>query len=325
MKFMENKNHIDVFNGDADGICALIQYRLAFPAEATLITGIKRDIQLLEKVSIKKGDRVTVFDISMAKNTNPLQAILSKGASVFYVDHHLSGEIPKHENLEAIIDTSPTTCTSLLVNKYLKGKYQEWAIVAAFGDNMIASAKKEATLISLTANKIKQLQRLGISINYNGYGSSLDDLHFKPDKLYREMSAYESPFSFISDPHSAYQELQAGYNDDIAKTASLKPDVSNKNIAIYKLPNELWARRVSGVFGNQLANQYPDRAHAILTDHPESGYTVSIRAPLNNLNLAGELCSQFATGGGRKGAAGINHLAENQVSAFINLFKNTYS
>ncbi|GHD53921.1 hypothetical protein SAMN05216429_101155 [Marinobacter persicus] len=29
----------DVFNGDADGICALIQLRLAEPAETTLITG----------------------------------------------------------------------------------------------------------------------------------------------------------------------------------------------------------------------------------------------------------------------------------------------
>ncbi len=60
---MENKNYIDIFNGDADGICALIQYRLAFPAESTLITGVKRDIQLLEKASIKKGDQVTVFDM----------------------------------------------------------------------------------------------------------------------------------------------------------------------------------------------------------------------------------------------------------------------
>jgi S-ribosylhomocysteine lyase LuxS involved in autoinducer biosynthesis len=321
---MEKKNHIDVFNGDADGICALIQYRLAFPTESTLITGVKRDIQLLDKVSTKEGDQVTVFDISMTKNAKPLQRILSEGASVFYVDHHLSGEIPKHDNLEAIINTSPSTCTSLLVNKYLDGKYQEWAIVAAFGDNMITSAEEEAKSLSLTTNKIQQLQRLGISVNYNGYGSSLDDLHFKPDKLYREMSAYKSPFSFISDPQSAYQELQAGYNDDIAKTTDLKPDTSNKNIAIYKLPNELWARRVSGVFGNQLANQYPDRAHAILTDHPEGGFTVSVRAPLNNLDHAGELCSQFATGGGRKGAAGINQLPESKTDTFISRLNKTY-
>ena len=37
-------NFFDVFNGDADGICALIQLRLAEPRDTTLITGVKRDI-----------------------------------------------------------------------------------------------------------------------------------------------------------------------------------------------------------------------------------------------------------------------------------------
>ncbi|HTN65634.1 MAG TPA: acetyltransferase, partial [Burkholderiaceae bacterium] len=33
--------HFDVFNGDADGLCALHQLRLAAPLDAVLITGIK--------------------------------------------------------------------------------------------------------------------------------------------------------------------------------------------------------------------------------------------------------------------------------------------
>ena len=40
---------IDVFNGDADGLCALHQLRLAEPlADAQLVTGVKRDIALLD-------------------------------------------------------------------------------------------------------------------------------------------------------------------------------------------------------------------------------------------------------------------------------------
>jgi len=39
----------DLFNGDADDICALIQLRLAEPKESTLVTGIKRDNKLLKK------------------------------------------------------------------------------------------------------------------------------------------------------------------------------------------------------------------------------------------------------------------------------------
>ena len=43
----------DVFNGDADGICALQQLRLNDPIESKLITGVKRDIQLLDHVEIR--------------------------------------------------------------------------------------------------------------------------------------------------------------------------------------------------------------------------------------------------------------------------------
>ena len=316
---------IDVFNGDADGICALIQYRLAFPANATLVTGIKRDIKLLDKISTTKGDEITVFDISMAKNNDALHRLLSEGASVFYVDHHLSGDIPKHPNLNAIIDTSPTTCTSLLVDQYLKGKYKEWAICAAFGDNMIKSALEVAKTLSLNNKQVEQLKRLGISINYNGYGSHINDLHFKPDELYKEMVAYHSPLNFINDSQSVYNKLQAGYDADIAETQHLKPSINNKNSAVYILPDTLWAKRVSGVFGNQLANQFPERAHAILSQHPEEGYVVSVRAPLNNLDHAGELCQQFPSGGGRKGAAGINQLPESELNKFVSLLDKTYA
>lgn len=316
---------IDVFNGDADGICALIQYRLAYPVDAILVTGVKRDIKLLEKIQVKKGDKVSVFDLSMNKNNIALKQILSDGASVFYVDHHLSGDIPNHPALEAIIDTSSQVCTSLLVDSYLKGRYREWAIVAAFGDNILSSAITMAEKLTLSQEQIRQLKRLGISINYNGYGRSVDDLHFKPDQLYKEMLPYESPFDFINDEVSIYQDLQIGYDNDIAKTGSLKADSSTENSAIYRLPNEPWARRVSGVFSNQLANQFPNRAHAVLTQHQKGGYLVSVRAPLNNLNNAGELCQKFSTGGGRKGAAGINHLAESELGKFIDLLEKTYA
>ena len=315
---------IDVFNGDADGICALIQYRLAHPSDSTLITGVKRDIKLLDKITAKKGDQITVFDISMEKNSSALQQALSAGANVFYVDHHMSGEIPNHPALTAIIDTSADTCTSLLVDKYLNGKYKEWAIVAAFGDNMTHSAEKAASTLTLKKSQVAQLKRLGISVNYNGYGNSVGDLHFRPDALYKEMVTYSSPLDFINDSQSTYQELQDGYDSDIAKTNNLQPEMDKPHIAIYQLPNEDWARRVSGVFGNQLANQYPDRAHAVLTQHPEGGYVVSVRAPLNNLDHAGELCKQFPNGGGRKGAAGINQLPASELEKFAVLFESTY-
>ena len=55
-------NH-DVFNGDADGICALHQLRLAFPATNNLVTGTKRDNDLLQNVEAGAGDEVTVLAV----------------------------------------------------------------------------------------------------------------------------------------------------------------------------------------------------------------------------------------------------------------------
>ncbi len=43
--------YYDVVNGDADGICALHQLRLADPRAARLISGVKRDIALLKGLS----------------------------------------------------------------------------------------------------------------------------------------------------------------------------------------------------------------------------------------------------------------------------------
>jgi len=40
------------------------------------------------------------------------------------------------------------------------------------------------------------------------------------------------------------------------------------------------ARRISGVFGNQLAVESPAQAHAVLTAKPDGGYVVSVRAPM---------------------------------------------
>ena len=85
-----------------------------------------------------------------------------------------------------------------------------------------------------------------------------------------------------------------------------------------------WARRVSGVFANDLARLQPTRAHALLTRSPKGGFVVSVRAPLNHRTGADELCRQFETGGGRKAAAGINHLPEAAIPAFAQAFFAAY-
>jgi hypothetical protein len=316
--------NFDVFNGDADGICALVQLRLARPLESTLVTGLKRDIQLLQRVDAKAGDQVVALDISMDKNRDCLNKLLEQDVDVFYVDHHYPGEIPVHCRLKSLIDTNANTCTSLLVDQYLEGQFTAWAVVAAFGDNLSDSAIRAASRLNLLDKQLKQLEMLGICLNYNGYGASLDDLHFLPDSLYRQLVLYSSPLDFIADSRPVYDQLLSGYEDDMNRARSVKAEYQSNAVGLYILPDEKWARRVSGVWGNELANQNPDIAHAVLTHNVQGGYQVSVRAPLNNKTGADKLCSNFPSGGGRKAAAGINNLNEDHLSVFIEAFKEKY-
>jgi len=316
---------IDIFNGDADGICALVQLRLAHPIHSKLVTGVKRDIQLLENLAVQKNDQLTILDISLKKNRTALDRILQQGATVFYIDHHESGDIPQHPNLKTIINTAANTCTSLLVDQHLVGKYRAWAITAAFGDNLINIAEQAARTLTISANQLKQLKNLGVCINYNGYGSSINDLHFAPDALYRELVPYATPFDFMTNNSNVYELLLAGYADDMNQARHVKPEFLTDEIAVYILPDKAWARRISGVFGNELANQNPERAHAVLSYNALGGYQISVRAPLTSKTGADELCSLFTTGGGRKSAAGINHLPINELSSFIAAFAKKYA
>lgn len=314
---------IDVFNGDADGICALQQLRLANPCESELVTGVKRDIKLLDRVNSDADAKITVLDISLDKNRDGLVRLLDAGARVEYFDHHFAGDIPDSSNLTAHIDTSADVCTSLLVNAHLGGAHLSWAVAGAFGDNLHQQARAAAAPANLSEEQLSQLQHLGECLNYNGYGLSLDDLHFAPDALYRHLHPYADPFAFIRES-AEFKKLADGYAADIELARALSAHAESAATAVFILPDEPWARRVSGVYGNELARDYSDRAHALLTKTDLGFYRVSVRAPLTNKEHADTLCMQFPTGGGRKGAAGINELPLDMFDAFVEAFNKTY-
>ncbi len=315
----------DIFNGDADGIIALLQLRLADPLDTQLITGVKRDIKLVEKVDVQAGDELTVLDISMEKNMAALESALAQGAHVFYADHHKAGDIPAHGNLDAHIDLDANICTALIVDKLLQGRYHAWAITAAYGDNLIAKADELAELAGFSAEQKAQLKELGTLINYNGYGSKVDDLHFHPAELYQALVQYTSPFDVIEDKASPYYQLQAAYQQDMDAAQAVPARYESETLKLFELPDNAASRRISGVYGNWLANQNPDSAHAVLTENADGTYTVSLRAPLNNKQGAVAVCGQFPTGGGREAAAGINALSKGDVSAFTDAVETYYA
>jgi hypothetical protein len=307
---------IFAFNGDADGLCALQQLRLAEGAgPAQLVTGPKRRTALLAAVAAGARDEVTVLDVSFHANRDAVLRLLAAGARVRYFDHHHAGELPVHERLEAHIDLAPTTCTSAIVDRYLGGRHRAWAAVGAFGDNLLATGKALAAGLQFS----DQLERLGVLLNYNSYGETEADLFFAPAELHQRLAPYADPLEFVrNDP--AYQTLERGYAADMQQARDLRPVAAREHAAVYVLPDASWARRVSGALANGLARAAPARAHAMLSPNNAGGMQVSVRAPLERPAGAAALCLEYETGGGREAAAGINHLPVDSVGGFTERF-----
>jgi hypothetical protein len=312
----------DIFNGDADGICALHQLRLDEPRDAELITGVKRDIGLVARVDAQAGDSLTILDISLRSNAAAVARALHRGATIEYFDHHAAGELPQHPAFRAHIDTAPDICTSLIVDSHLAGRHRLWAVVAAFGDNLVESAVRAAQPLELDHTELARLHELGEAINYNAYGESVEDLHYPPADLYQLIAPYRDPRHFIFD-EPVFEVLKQAGTEDIARAEDVQPEFATDAAAMYVLPDAAWSRRINGVFGNRLAQAEPQRAHAVLVTKAD-GYVVSVRAPRSNPVGAETLCAGFTSGGGRQAAAGINSLPLEDLARFADAFRAAY-
>lgn len=312
----------DIFNGDADGIFALRQLRLDQPREAVLVTGVKRDITLVQGVHASAGDVLTVLDISLHENRAAILHALDTGAHCTYFDHHFPGDIPVHPLLETHIEYRPDTCTSLIVDAYLNGRHRAWALAAAFGDNLRDVAMHLGHASGFSSAQLAALEELGQLVNYNAYGASMEDLHFAPQDLYALLSRYSDPLAFAAQ-EQVFQDLRAGYIDDLRRARAVAPIVDGPRHVAVQLPDARWSRRISGSIANELARNNPARASAVIV--PQGGvYAVSIRAPQSSADGADTLARQFASGGGRRGAAGINRLDPNDLPRFLAAFQDSF-
>jgi len=314
--------YIDIFNGDADGICALHQLRLQYPQKSSLVTGVKRDTLLLQHVLSARDSVITVLDISSHANREPLLQLLNQGNTVHYFDHHFAGEITESPLFHSHIDTSPGVCTSILVDRFLAGKYRLWAVAAAFGDNLQSSAFQLAEGLKLAPKKTEELRELGELINYNAYGETIDDLHFSPETLFLALHPFTDPFEFIQSS-GELKQLREGFRNDMRKAEEQQALRQSSMGRIFQFPNAAWCRRVSGVFSNQLAREFPELAHALLVERTDGTFLVGVRAPIARPYGADTLCLKFS-GGGRVAAAGINNLAPEDVECFFDAFEKQF-
>ncbi|MCK5196333.1 MAG: acetyltransferase, partial [Desulfobulbaceae bacterium] len=265
------------------------------------------------------GAGITVHDISMDSNKEDLLSLLSCGNRVFYVDHHFAGDIPDSPQLNATIDPSPDTCTGLIVDKLLGGRYRAWAVVAAFGDNLHDAARQAAEDLDISSKELAILQELGELMNYNGYGRVVSDLHYSPEAFYKAVQPFINPIDFYN-TSEVLASLKDGFAHDMASARTIEPHSETEAGRVFTMPDETWSRRVAGVFSNEKARERTNKAHALLVDNGNGSYLVSVRAPLENKQGAVDLCRRFPTGGGREAAAGINALPADQFEDFLKAF-----
>lgn len=322
-------SHFEVFNGDADGLCALQQLRLARPAPhaaaATCVTGVKRDIRLLERVlgAARPDDSVTVLDIALEVNRAALEPLLERGVRVEWFDHHHPGPIPRHPLLTTRIDPREGVCTALLVDVHLGGRQGAWAAVGACGDNLLAEGRARMLELGLNAAERAELELLGICLNYNAYGDTLADLVIDPAALAALLHPCAHPLDFVRD-QPVCRAIRAARAADLDQCASVQPSHVLVGGRMVVLPDAPWSRRMRGDLANQWANARPDLATAVLTPNARGGYVVSVRAPLNRRHGADRLCRQFESGSGRPAAAGINHLDPAQIDSFAEAFDRAF-
>jgi hypothetical protein len=307
--------HFDVFNGDADGLCSIVQLRLAQPRDSVFVTGPKRDIALLARVQAKAGDSVTVLDVSADTNRAALERLVRDGVAVEYFDHHYAGDAPLPAGVDAHVDTSANVCTGMLVDRHLRGRHRIWAVVAAFGDNLIDAACDLAAPIGAGAGMLDALHDLGDAITHNSYSDRPEDALVPPGELARVLIAHADPLRFVA-TSAVYAAIDEARRRDVALARDTAPAHVLPGAIVFVLPDAAWARRVRGIFGNEIANARQALAHAVVTVRADGDYAVSLRAPRANPAGADALCREFG-GNGRAAAAGIGRLPRHELQEFV--------
>jgi hypothetical protein len=315
-----------VFNGDADGLIAQHILGLELGVPRLRVTGWKRDIQLLAKVPPLASGHIHALDISLRRNLDALGPLLAQGnLRITWYDHHDPGEPPAHPNLELHINQAAETCTAVIVNAVHGLRHPLWAAMAAFGDNLPATASALAASGGASAHEAALLRRVGVLINYNAYGEKPGDTLFDPADLAARIAPYRQAYDLCWD-ESILGPLALQFESDRERFQAIRPLVPGTAASAYLVPDEAFARRYGATWANERALQEPDRALAVIHAREDGTYMVSIRAPrpwngaVVGSASAADLAREFPTGGGRRLAAGINALPGDQLERFTQRF-----
>jgi single-stranded DNA-specific DHH superfamily exonuclease len=178
-------------------------------------------------------------------------------------------------------------------------------------------------MAGITPEAAARLNELGVAINYNAYGETIADLHVAPLDLAAEMLEYEDPLEFV-ERSATCRRLFDGFREDMELARRLEPVRKVSGAILFVLPDAAWARRVTGTIANDLSRAHAGSAVAIVSPKTSGGYLVSVRVPRESSVSAEAFCRRFPTGGGRRTAAGINHLPSEDLPNFGAAFEQQF-
>jgi hypothetical protein len=316
-----------LFNGDADGLISQHMLYLSGLRPTLRITGMKRDISLMQRLPQDFTGDVYAIDISLKTNAEAARAFLSRaGGKLTWFDHHESAEFPASNRLMTHIHGGRGQCTGLIVNGVLGHRFDAWAAAAAFGDNVNTSADAVLSRHAMTQSDREDLTRLGEWLNYNAYGEPQDAL-YAPASLAENMQGYADPLNFFRES-GLFGPLEAQLRSDEASAKALQPWSERNGARVFRVPDAPWARRFGATLVNRLVRENPACGFAIFQARTEGGYLVSLRSPQQGPRLhwdASHFASDYPTGGGRVQAAGINALPESLFEACAERFLSELS
>jgi len=285
-------------DGDADGLTAAYQL-IKDRGNYEVITAPKRVVDLVNKVSekIASGSEVVILDLSSETNKQGLDNLLAKHVKVEWIDHH--EQIADLESkVLALINQSPEYNTSTIINEKVNGKYVEWAIIGAFGDNKAKKANELAQKHNISPKYLSQLKEIGKLLNYNGFAVIVS-----PEETLNEMLKHNSPKTFAET--AIFQKIKEQYQKDRAALGGVKPFYTSDKIVIYQLPESDASLAMFGEFANDLQAKDKSKIYFVIApDEKPSRYVLSIRTSGNP--KANEIAKLFENGGGRADAAGAN-------------------
>ncbi len=315
-----------VFNGDADGLISQHLMMLSGVEPTLRVTGLKRQIVLLERLPPLENANLHVFDISLDANRAALDRLLEKpGIRVAWFDHHEPGSLPVSPQFQAHILNARGTCTALLVHAAIRGSDPRWAAMAAFGDNIPEAAEALLRSAGASDDEASALREAGELMNYNAYGEDESDVLFHPDSVAERLIPFRDPLEFIRDG-GLFDSLRRQFREDEIQARGLAPHRERNSARLYLLPAAPWARRLGATFANRAVRENPGMAVSVLHPLKDGSYQVSIRSPRGREHFpaASDLAREFPGGGGRTLAAGINRLEAADLGRFEQRFFDFY-